>query len=102
MNLMTTVASNIRPAARAGQFYPGDAREMNAMADRFLAMGDGVKQPYRAIMLPHAGWIYCGETMGKTLARCEVPDTVIVLGPKHTPYGPNLSVASQDAWNIPG
>lgn len=103
---MTTAHTSIRPAARAGQFYPGDAREMNAMANRFLApapgMGGGQKRAYRAVMLPHAGWIYCGGTLGKTLARCEVPGTAIVLGPKHTPYGPNRSVASHESWKIPG
>jgi AmmeMemoRadiSam system protein B len=99
---MPTAQTTTRLTARAGQFYPGDAREMQRMIDRFLAIGDGETHPCRAIMLPHAGWVYCGETLGKTLSRCEVPETVIVLGPKHTPNGPNLSVASHEAWAIPG
>jgi hypothetical protein len=53
-------------------------------------------------MLPHAGWRFCGNTMGKTLAGVKIPQTVIILGPKHTPLGPPCSVASHSAWQIPG
>ena len=51
---MTTATQTTRPAARAGQFYPGDAREMDAMVTRFLAAGGPAQPhlPYRAIMLP--------------------------------------------------
>ena len=56
----------------------------------------------RAVMLPHAGWRFCGGTMGKTLAGVKIPRTVIILGPKHTAPGPGCSVASQTAWKVPG
>jgi AmmeMemoRadiSam system protein B len=32
----------------------------------------------------------------------EIPDSVIVLGPKHTPHGVEWAVAPQQAWSIPG
>jgi len=93
-----------RPAARAGQFYPADTRKMAAEVERFLAVdgGQAERRSRRAIMLPHAGWVYCGQTIGKTLARADVPDRVIILGPKHTPYGANFSVAPHDHWQLPG
>lgn len=91
-----------RPAARAGQFYPASESEMNAQVEQFLAAGQGPAEECRAIMLPHAGWIYCGTVIGKTLGKVRVPDKVIVIGPKHTPYGPNFSVTSADEWQIPG
>ena len=53
-------------------------------------------------MLPHAGWRFCGGTMGKTLAGVKLPQTVIIIGPKHTPLGPTCSVAPHTAWQIPG
>jgi AmmeMemoRadiSam system protein B/AmmeMemoRadiSam system protein A len=92
-----------RPPARAGQFYPQDAGQAAAEVDAFLAQaGKTEKRRYRAVMLPHAGWRFCGATLAKTIARTAVPDTVIIIGPKHTPHGPPWSVASHNAWAIPG
>ncbi len=98
-----------RQPARAGQFYPADAREMVETIDRHLAVGQsanrgkpGVESGYRAVMLPHAGWPFCGDTIGKTLARVAVPETVIVIGPKHTPFGSAWSVPPHEQWNMPG
>lgn len=97
------IASNsVRPAARAGQFYPADPAEMSNAISRALAEGSGPAATYRAIMLPHAGWMYCGSVIGKTLARTVVPRNVIIVGPKHTPLGANWSVSSADKWEIPG
>ncbi len=99
---MSTHQGCIRATARAGQFYPSNVLEMQAMADQYLALGKKPRHPYRAIMLPHAGWIYCGETIGRTLGHCQIPNTAIIIGPRHTPYGSNISIASHTAWNIPG
>ena len=53
-------------------------------------------------MLPHAGWIYCGDVMGRTLARVTIPRTVVIVSPKHTAAGATWSVSNADAWEIPG
>jgi len=103
----TTPAAAIRRPARAGQFYPADTHAMYREVDRCLtagtsAMGGATPRPYRAVMLPHAGWLYCGSTIGKTLAHTSVPDTVIIIGPRHTPYGANWSIAPHECWEIPG
>ncbi len=99
----------VRKPAQAGRFYPAQAEAMQQEVDKYLAMGDAAanaagveKEPFRAVMLPHAGWRFCGETLGKTLARVRVPQTVIVIGPKHTPHGAVMSVAPHQQWQIPG
>ncbi len=97
--------NQIRQAFRAGTFYPADAAQVAAQVDGYLrsgGLGQTLAQPYRAIMLPHAGWQFCGSTMGKTLAGVKLPKTVIIIGPKHTPLGPLWSVANHVAWQIPG
>lgn len=97
------VASNaVRLAARAGQFYPATAAEMKDAITRALAEGNGTRETFRAIMLPHAGWVYCGSVIGRTLSRTNVPRTVIIVGPKHTPFGANWSVSSAESWEFPG
>jgi len=95
--------TQVRRPARAGQFYPGDEASIAAELDRHFAQaGDIEARPLRAVMLPHAGWMFCGDTIGKTLALAHVPDTVVVVSPKHTPFGPTWSVASHDTWALPG
>lgn len=97
-----------RPAARAGQFYPGEPNAMRQAVDGYLALGapapviGRARRPARAVMLPHAGWVYCGPTIGRTLGRVTLPDTAIILGPRHTPYGPEWSIAPHQTWDIPG
>jgi pyruvate formate lyase activating enzyme len=98
---------DVRPAAKAGAFYPATPQAIAQEAEAILSQGTahaGGRQPqnYRAVMLPHAGWRFCGVTLGRTLARVKVPSTVICLGPKHTPHGPAWSVASQTHWDVPG
>ena len=92
----------VRPPARAGQFYPADVNAMQAQVDRFLAIETVPTTAVRAVMLPHAGWAYCGEVMGRTLARVTVPRNVIIVSPKHTALGAQWSVSNADAWAIPG
>ena len=96
-------SSDVRPPARANQFYPGNPNEMVRAIDQHLATAGKVTvRPYRAVMLPHAGWIFCGDTLAKTIARVTVPDLAIIIGPKHTSYGPPLSIAPHRSWQIPG
>ncbi len=102
------MSETIRQPARAGQFYPADTEAMTKAVDAYLAAGapaaitGRARRPARAIMLPHAGWVFCGQTIGKTLGRIVVPDTVVVIGPRHTPYGANWSVAPHERWDLPG
>jgi AmmeMemoRadiSam system protein B len=53
-------------------------------------------------MVPHAGLIYSGQLAAEVLRRVEIPETVIVIGPKHTRHGVEWAVAPHEAWQIPG
>lgn len=96
--------SVIREAVKAGQFYPNDPEVMRQQIARYMPppADGGTVESYRAVMLPHAGWLYCGDVMGRTLSRTRVPRTVIIVSPKHTPFGPAWSVSNADRWQIPG
>ncbi|MFW9903893.1 MAG: AmmeMemoRadiSam system protein B [Candidatus Thorarchaeota archaeon] len=107
----------VRTAVRAGSWYSGQKdrliNEINAMY--LHKIGPGRRPPaldkrkdvknILGIVSPHAGYACSAPTASHgflALAedRKEV-DTVILLGNKHTPYGPEISVASFDAWNTP-
>jgi len=93
----------LRQPARAGQFYPADAKAMHQAIDAHFANGKPDKeQIHRAVMLPHAGWKYCGDTIGKTLVRIKPNKTVIIIGPKHTPHGAIWSISPHRQWRLPG
>lgn len=92
----------IRPAALAGAFYPGNAAELAAMVDDLLAGPAVDPKPWPAIMAPHAGLRYSGRLAAEVLRRTQIPDTVIVIGPKHTRLGVDWAVAPHDAWALPG
>jgi len=92
-----------REPFRAGQFYPRELQSVKADVAAYLREGQGAtRRDARAVMLPHAGWTFCGKTMGKTLGHVNVPDTVIIVGPKHTAFGVNWSVPPHRQWDLPG
>lgn len=82
---------SIRPTAVAGSFYPKQASELNIMLEKFLsqyAVNDSVNiATPKAIIAPHAGYIYSGQTAASVYSNLEqVKDKirrVVLLGPTH-------------------
>ncbi len=92
----------VRPPAVAGAFYPAEAVELSAAVDRLLAETSGDPDDWPAAMVPHAGLRFSGRVAAGALRRVRIPDTVIVLGPKHTALGMEWAVAPQQTWAMPG
>lgn len=82
-----------RPAAVAGLFYPADPRQLSAMVEGFLreepAAGAGLapKPAPKAIIAPHAGYVYSGSIAGSAFraaaAAAGVIERVVLIGPSH-------------------
>ncbi len=79
---------NIRPAAVAGVFYPGEGRQLSSELLTLLGatQGRSERQP-KAIVAPHAGYVYSGLTAAAVYARL-IPwgdhiRRVVLLGPCH-------------------
>ena len=79
--------SGIREAAVAGMFYPSDATELREQVKAFLLDANSNLKTPKAIIAPHAGYIYSGPvaaTAYATLLNRETPITrVVLLGPDH-------------------
>ena len=75
----------LRPAAQAGRFYPASVTELNQLLDEFWQRPTPAPRRVAACMVPHAGLIYSGRLAADVLRRCEIPETVVIIGPKHTP-----------------
>jgi AmmeMemoRadiSam system protein B/AmmeMemoRadiSam system protein A len=91
----------IRPPGVAGQFYPADSAELDTLVDELLN-GETAKQSWAAAMVPHAGLVYSGRIAADVFKRIKLPDTIIVIGPKHTPFGTDWAIAPHQMWMIPG
>lgn len=79
-----------RPAAVAGMFYPGDpgnlSREVRALLDTAVLPAPTFAPP-KAIIVPHAGYVYSGITAARAyalLAPCAATlRRVVMFGPSH-------------------
>jgi len=91
-----------RPSAVAGTFYPADADELSKMVDGMLADGSGRPKKCSAVVVPHAGLIYSGRIAAQTFKRARIPESVIILAPKHSRQGVEWAVAPHETWSLPG
>lgn len=59
----------IRQPAVAGAFYPANAEQLKTMVDHYLDDAEsGVKVP-KAMIVPHAGYVYSGPVAASAYAR---------------------------------
>src|SRR5512146_241723 len=101
---MTTV----RPAAVAGAFYPGTPQALAAQLGQFLLAPEdgGQAQPApKALIVPHAGYIYSGAVAGRAYRLLEgardVITRVVLLGPVHRVPVRGLALPGADAFATP-
>lgn len=78
---------NIRQPAVAGLFYPDDPQELREMVQGFLATAEPKGELPKAIISPHAGFIYSGPIAASVYARLysgrDQIERVVLLGPSH-------------------
>jgi MEMO1 family protein len=83
----STTASDVRPPAVAGQFYPSDPGKLKLTIEQFLKGSTpiSIEKPV-AIIVPHAGYIYSGQIAADAFRQVmgRQYDTVVVLGVNHT------------------
>ncbi|NVB77212.1 MAG: AmmeMemoRadiSam system protein B [Kofleriaceae bacterium] len=85
----------IRAAAVAGTFYPGSASELTATVDHLLDAVAVVDGPCpKALIVPHAGYIYSGPIAASAFARVrpygDRITRVVLVGPAHRVFVPGL------------
>ncbi|MCG8325778.1 MAG: AmmeMemoRadiSam system protein B [Thiotrichales bacterium] len=104
MNPDTRHESAIRPAAVAGHFYPSDATELRQMVNSYLTTTPN-NPPPKAIIAPHAGYVYSGAVAGSAYTalspRRGQIKRVILLGPAHRVYLKGLALCSAGEFATP-
>lgn len=99
-----------RRAGNAGAFYPASCTEIEKMIETFSAIFEkGLKDRSvfslkpRAIIAPHAGYIYSGYTANivhRLLGNAGY-QRIVVIGPSHHVYFEDISISMQDLYESP-
>jgi hypothetical protein len=96
---------SVRPPAVAGLFYEDSPDVLRNNIDEYLenAKVPKVKGTVRALVSPHAGYVYSGSTAAhayKMVAGCKY-DCVIVVGPSHRDYFTGVSIYPGVSYETP-
>jgi AmmeMemoRadiSam system protein B len=98
--------NSIRQPAVAGTFYPARGSELHEMLATLLAATprDG-QAPPKALIVPHAGYIYSGPVAATGYARLQsIADSVqrvVVMGPSHRVAFHGLAVPDNSVFRTP-
>ncbi|MDY0264327.1 MAG: AmmeMemoRadiSam system protein B [Sulfurospirillum cavolei] len=96
-----------RKSAVAGMFYPESCAEIQRYIEHFnqAASKPTFDVSPKALIVPHAGYIYSGYTanLAYRYAALKCPDIkrVVVIGPSHRVYIAGASVALYEAYHTP-
>src|SRR3569833_134661 len=97
--------ATIRAPAVAGSFYPNDAHALRAMVTTLLATQHSDAPPPKAIIAPHAGFIYSGPIAASVYAQVangrDTNTRVILLGPSHRVPFRGIATSSAEAYATP-
>lgn len=95
----------LRLAAVAGLFYPDDPHQLHAMLHDLLRAAPSVGGVPKAIIAPHAGYVYSGPVAASAYAPLapakERIRRVVLLGPSHRVGFRGIALASADAYATP-
>ena len=79
--------NSVRSPAVSDMFYPGKARTLQQMIRKFLDEAKKGGKPPKAIIAPHAGYIYSGPVAASAYAlvapEADLITRVVLLGPSH-------------------
>ncbi len=97
--------SKVRTPAVAGLFYPDDPRELRNMIEAFLAHAKSQPPVPKALIAPHAGYVYSGPVAASAYAQLQpVKDRierVVLLGPSHRVPFLGVALSDAEAFNTP-
>jgi AmmeMemoRadiSam system protein B len=97
--------ASIRQAAVAGYFYPAEATELRHMINQLMSQATATGPVPKALIAPHAGYIYSGITAARAYANLQpVRDKitrVILLGPAHRVYIRGMALSSATHFSTP-
>jgi len=102
---MEVVMSTVRPPAVAGMFYAAEAQQLAHDVQQFLAEASPFDLIPKALIVPHAGYIYSGAIAATAYATLQPIASrirrVVLLGPTHRVAVRGLALPGVDAFDTP-
>ena len=96
---------HVRAPAVAGLFYPDDANELSASVKAHLGSEQSSPRAPKALIVPHAGYIYSGPVAGKAYAalgsRARLLRRIVLIGPSHRVWFDGMAVPSTGGFTTP-
>jgi MEMO1 family protein len=97
--------AQIRPPAVAGSFYPADPGRLRTMVSGFLAETSTGTHNAKAVIAPHAGYMYSGAVAGRAFSyiseRTQPIERVVLIGPSHFVRFRGIAVPQARAFETP-
>jgi len=98
-------SQGVRKPVWAGQFYDADKSRLSAQIEAFLveASPAPVSGEIRALIVPHAGYVYSGGVAASAYKLVQGRDyeTVVILGPSHRVAFEGASIWPDGAFETP-
>lgn len=95
----------IKQPAVAGLFYPAGHKQLHDMVSGYLTAANCNAPAPKAIIVPHAGYIYSGSVAASAYARLKQQrdqiKRVVLIGPSHRLAFHGLAVSSADIFATP-
>lgn len=99
----------LRPTAVAGTFYPADKAELTRQLDQHLGAARARLEPGfripKALIAPHAGFVYSGPVAASAYALLEPArgriTRVVLMGPSHRVAFRGIATSTAAAWTTP-
>lgn len=99
-------AQGVREPVWAGQFYDADAARLSAAIEGFIKdvpAATEVRGDIRAIIVPHAGYVFSGRTAAYAyrLVAGKPYETVVIIGPSHRFGFKGCSIYAKGGFRTP-
>jgi AmmeMemoRadiSam system protein B len=94
--MVDVVVDSVRLPAVAGSFYPADPDVLRTLVARLLAdAGAPIARCPKALIVPHAGYVYSGPIAASAFTRiadhAAAIERVVLIGPSHRVYVAGLA-----------
>jgi len=94
-----------RPPAVAGTFYSANPATLKSDVEHYLSFAKALNLQPRAVISPHAGYVYSGQyagtAYGQFLGRSSEIDRVVLIGPAHREYVEGIAATSAIFFQSP-
>lgn len=100
-----TMSKSVLRATHAGSWYPRGKELQSQLDDAFFeaTVDPSVQGKTKAIIVPHAGYVYCVKTAAHAFKTIDTSlyERVIIMGPSHRIYIKHCTIADAESFETP-